>query len=55
VAFQSEYKTYDELLIGPGIAGSSHGELSNKSRVDDWAWKRFDGLDMVIHLAARVC
>jgi len=42
------YKTYDELLIGAGDrAVARMAELSNKSRVDDWAWKRFDGLDMV--------
>jgi penicillin amidase len=42
------YKTYDELLIGAGDrAVARMAEVSNKSRVDDWAWKRFDGLDMV--------
>ena len=42
------YKTYDELLAAAADRAVARlAELSNKSRVDDWAWKRFDGLDMV--------
>jgi len=42
------YKTYDELLVAAADrAVAVLAELSNKSRVDDWAWKRFDALDMV--------
>jgi penicillin amidase len=42
------YKTYDELLIAAADRATAVlAELSNKSRVDDWAWKRFDALDMV--------
>ena len=42
------YKTYDEFLMAAGDrAVSKLAELSNKSSVDDWAWKRFDALDMV--------
>ncbi len=42
------YKTYDELLIAAADrAVARMAELSNKSGVDDWAWKRFDALDMV--------
>jgi penicillin amidase len=42
------YKTYDELLVAAADrAVAVLGEMSNKSRVDDWAWKRFDALDMV--------
>jgi penicillin amidase len=42
------YKTYDELLTAAADrAVAVLAQLSNKSRVDDWAWKRFDALDMV--------
>jgi penicillin G amidase len=42
------YKTYDELLSAAADRAVTRlAELSNKSRVDDWAWKRFDALDMV--------
>ena len=42
------YKTYDELLAAAADrAVQQLAELSNKSRVDDWAWKQFDALDMV--------
>jgi len=41
------YKTYDELLTAAADRGVQRlAELSNKSRVDDWAWKEFDALDM---------
>jgi penicillin amidase len=42
------YKTYDELLTAAADRSVARlTELSNKSRVDDWAWKRFDALDLV--------
>lgn len=42
------YKTYDELLVAAGDrAVAVLAEISNKSQVDDWGWKRFDALDMV--------
>jgi penicillin amidase len=42
------YKTYDELLTAAADRGVARlAELSNKSRIDDWAWKEFDALDMV--------
>jgi penicillin amidase len=42
------YKTYDEFLTAAAdIAVARLAALSNKSRIDDWAWKRFDALDMV--------
>jgi penicillin amidase len=42
------YKTYDDLLAAAADRAVARlAELSDKSRVDDWAWKRFDGLDMV--------
>jgi len=42
------YRTYDELLVAAADrAVAVLAELSNKSHVDDWAWKRFDALDMV--------
>jgi penicillin amidase len=42
------YKTYDELLTAAADhAVTRLAVLSNKSRIDDWAWKRFDALDMV--------
>jgi penicillin amidase len=42
------YKTYDELLTAAADRAVTRlAVLSNKSRIDDWAWKRFDALDMV--------
>ncbi len=42
------YKTYDELLTAAADRAVARlAELSNKLRVDDWAWKQFDALDMV--------
>jgi len=42
------YRTYDELLVAAADrAVALLAEMSNKSQVDDWAWKRFDALDMV--------
>jgi penicillin amidase len=42
------HKTYDELLTAAADrAVQQLADLSNKSRVDDWAWKDFDALDMV--------
>jgi penicillin amidase len=42
------YKTYDELLTAAADRAVARlAEMSNKSRVDDWAWKRFDALDIV--------
>jgi penicillin amidase len=42
------YKTYDELLTAAADrAVARMAEMSNKSRVDDWAWKQFDSLDIV--------
>jgi penicillin amidase len=42
------YKTYDDLLVAAADRAVARlAELSNKSRVEDWAWKRFDGLDMI--------
>jgi penicillin amidase len=41
------YKTYDELLAAAADRGVARlAELSGKTRVEDWAWKRFDSLDM---------
>jgi penicillin G amidase len=42
------YKTYDELLAAAADRAVARlAEMSNKSHVDDWAWKQFDALDMV--------
>ncbi|HEY4817958.1 MAG TPA: penicillin acylase family protein [Candidatus Acidoferrum sp.] len=42
------YKTYDELLTAAADRAVARlAQLSNKSRIDDWAWKQFDSLDMV--------
>jgi penicillin amidase len=42
------YKTYDDVLTAAADRAVARlAELSNKSRVDDWAWKQFDSLDMV--------
>jgi len=42
------YKTYDELLTAAADRAVARlAEMSNKSHVDDWAWKQFDALDMV--------
>ena len=42
------YKTYDELLTAAADRAVARlAEMSKKSRVEDWAWKRFDALYMV--------
>ena len=42
------YKTYDDFLSVAADRAVAHlAEISGKSRVDDWAWKQFDALDMV--------
>jgi len=42
------YKTYDEFTIAAAdLAVARLAEISRKSRIDDWAWKRFDALDIV--------
>jgi penicillin amidase len=42
------YKTYDDLLSAAADRAVARlAEISGKSRVDDWAWKQFDALDMV--------
>jgi penicillin amidase len=41
------YKTYDEFVIAAADRAVARlAEISKKSRIDDWAWKRFDPLDM---------
>src|SRR5256884_7535272 len=43
----SDYKSYDELLVA--AADSAVDSLANQSkskRVEEWAWKRFNTLDM---------
>lgn len=41
------YKTYDELLVAAADdAVKQLAENSKSERVDDWAWKRFNSLDM---------
>jgi penicillin G amidase len=41
------YKSYDELLAAAADSGVARlAKLSGKTRVNDWAWKRFDSLDM---------
>jgi len=43
----SSYKSYDELLAAAADRGVARlAELSAKTRVEDWAWKRFDSLDV---------
>ena len=42
------YKSYDELLAAAADrAVAKLEELSKSSRVDDWAWKNFNSLDMM--------
>jgi penicillin G amidase len=42
------YKTYDDLLSAAADRAVARlAEISNKSRIDDWAWKQFDALDIV--------
>ena len=41
------YKNYDELLTAAAdVAVSKLAEQSKSERVEDWAWKRFNSLDM---------
>src|SRR5256886_2799678 len=41
------YKTYDEFLAAAAdLAASKLAEQSKSERVEDWAWKRFNSLDM---------
>ncbi len=41
------YKSYDELLAAAADRGVARlAEQSKKARVEDWAWKRFDSLDV---------
>jgi penicillin G amidase len=41
------YKNYDELLVaGADLAVKRLAEDSNSERVEDWAWKNFNSLDM---------
>ncbi len=41
------YKSYDELLAAAAdIAVTNLAEQSKSERVEDWAWKRFNSLDM---------
>jgi penicillin G amidase len=43
----SAYKSYDELLgAAAGIAVSKLAEQSKSGRVEDWAWSRFNSLEM---------
>jgi penicillin G amidase len=43
----SAYKSYDELLAAAADAAVTKlAEQSSSDRVEDWAWKRFDSLDM---------
>ena len=43
----ADYKNYDELLTAAADRAVAQLEaLSKKSRPEDWAWKRFDSLDM---------
>ncbi len=43
----SSYKNYDELLIAAAdLAVTKLAEQSKSERVEDWAWKRFNSLDM---------
>jgi penicillin G amidase len=44
----SAYKTYDELLMAAADRGVARLEEQTKSpRIEDWAWKNFDALDML--------
>jgi penicillin amidase len=41
------YKNYDELLVAAAdVAVTRLAEQSQSERVEDWAWKRFNSLDM---------
>jgi penicillin G amidase len=41
------YKSYDELLVGAAdVAVIRLAEQSKSERVEDWAWRRFNSLDM---------
>jgi penicillin amidase len=41
------YRTYDELLAAAADRGVERlAELSQKTQIEDWAWKRFDPLDV---------
>jgi penicillin G amidase len=41
------YKNYDELLVGAAdVAVIRLAEQSKSERVEEWAWKRFNSLDM---------
>jgi penicillin amidase len=43
----SAYKNYDELLVAAADrAVDSLANQSKSQRVEDWAWKRFNSLDM---------
>jgi len=43
----SAYKNYDELLAAAADAAVTRlAEQSSSARVEDWAWKRFNSLDM---------
>ena len=42
------YKTYDDFLTAAADRAVTRlTEFSKKSRVDDWAWKQFDALDIM--------
>jgi penicillin amidase len=44
----SVYKTYDELLIAAADRGvASLAEQTHSPRIEDWAWKKFDALEML--------
>src|SRR5271155_1096382 len=43
----SQFKNYDELLAAAADESvAKMAELTHSERVQDWAWKRFDALDM---------
>ena len=43
----SQFKNYDELLAAAADESvAKMAELSHSERVEDWAWKNFDALDM---------
>jgi penicillin amidase len=42
------YKNYDELLVAAAERGVAKlTEQTGSARIEDWAWKRFDSLDML--------
>jgi len=48
------YKSYDELLAAAADRGVARlAEESKKTHTEDWAWKRFDSLDMCIRWGER--